>query len=81
MRWHAARGLERLLAGRRRIAMQYSPQCAVPYVAMVDAARWNWWRDGVEVASSANLIQFFEAADQAKLESHLAAGVSGRRAA
>ena len=69
-------GLERMLAGRRRIAMQYSPQCAVPYVAMVDAGTVELVREtGVEVASSANLIQFFEARwDQAKLESHLAAG-------
>ena len=30
-------GLQNLLSGRRRIAMQYSPQCAIPYVSMVDA--------------------------------------------
>src|SRR5262249_13427486 len=32
-----AAGLQTLLGGARRIAMQYSPNCAVPYVAMVDA--------------------------------------------
>jgi Xaa-Pro aminopeptidase len=43
---------------------------------MVDAGTVELVREtGVEVASSANLIQFFEARwDQAKLESHLAAG-------
>ena len=30
-------GLKTLLGGGRRVAMQYSPNCAVPYVAMVDA--------------------------------------------
>src|SRR5258708_3381882 len=28
--------LRALLKGVKRVAMQYSPQCAVPYVAMVD---------------------------------------------
>lgn len=75
--WTAQRdGLGRILAGRRRIAMQYSAGCAVPYVSMVDAGTLELVRaTGVEVASSANLIQFFEARwDQARLESHLAAG-------
>ena len=30
-------GLKQLLAGARRVAMQYSPNCAIPYVSMVDA--------------------------------------------
>ena len=49
-------------AERRRVAMQYSPKCAVPYVAMVDAGTIELVRElGVEVATSANLIQYFEA--------------------
>src|SRR5882724_4467495 len=69
-------GLRNLLAGRRRIAMQYSPQCAIPYVSMVDAGTLELVRDtGVEVVSSADLIQYFEARwNQAALESHLEAG-------
>ena len=48
-------------AARRRVAMQYSPNCAVPYVAMVDAGTVELVRGlGVEVVTSANLIQFFE---------------------
>src|SRR5215469_4468124 len=31
------RGLRLMLGGAKRVAMQYSPDCAVPYVAMVDA--------------------------------------------
>jgi Xaa-Pro aminopeptidase len=54
-------GLKALLGGGRRVAMQYSPNCAVPYVAMVDAGTVELVRGlGVEVVTSANLIQFFE---------------------
>jgi Xaa-Pro dipeptidase len=54
-------GLKTLLSGGRRVAMQYSPNCAVPYVAMVDAGTVELVRGlGVEVVTSANLIQFFE---------------------
>src|SRR5260370_18867800 len=55
-------GLAKLLAGSQRIAMQYSPLCAIPYVAMVDAGTIELVRScGVEVFSSANLVQTFEA--------------------
>ncbi len=69
-------GLRRLLLGIERVAMQYSPQCAIPYVAMVDAGTVELVRGlGVEVASSAELIQHFEARwTPEALESHLEAG-------
>jgi Xaa-Pro aminopeptidase len=69
-------GLGKLLAGCGRIAMQYSPQCAIPYVSLVDAGTLEQVRNlGIEVASSADLIQQFEARwDQAKLASHMEAG-------
>jgi Xaa-Pro dipeptidase len=55
-------GLKAILGGGRRIAMQYSPNGAVPYVSMVDAGTVELVRGlGVDVVSSANLIQFFEA--------------------
>jgi Xaa-Pro aminopeptidase len=56
--------------------MQYSPLCAIPYVAMVDAGTVELVRSlGVEVASSAELIQAFEARwTPEALESHLEAG-------
>ena len=51
-----------LLDGRRRIAMNYSPQCAIPYVSRVDAGTVELVRSmGVEVVSAADLIQRFEA--------------------
>ena len=69
-------GLTRLLRGCRRIAMQYSPHCAIPYVAMVDAGTVELVRSlGAEVVSSADLIQYFEARwDEVKLASHMEAG-------
>jgi Xaa-Pro dipeptidase len=68
-------GLQRLLANSRRVAMQYSPRCAIPYVSMVDAGTIELVRGaGVDVASSAELIQHFEARWNAQaLESHLEA--------
>lgn len=69
-------GLRRMVGTARRVAMQYSPDCAVPYVAMVDAGTVELIRGlGVEVATSANLIQFFESRwNQRQLENHLEAG-------
>lgn len=69
-------GLRELLSGCRRVAMQYSPSCAIPYVSMVDAGTVELVRSlGMEVSSSADLIQYFEARwNQAKLECHLEAG-------
>jgi Xaa-Pro dipeptidase len=68
-------GLRELLQGARRVAMQYSPDCAVPYVAMVDAGTVELVRKlGVEVASSANLIQYFESRwTREQLDMHLEA--------
>jgi Xaa-Pro aminopeptidase len=60
----------------KRVAMQYSPRCAVPYVAMVDAGTVELVRDlGVEVVTSAELIQEFEAClNVAQFATHIEAG-------
>jgi len=55
-------GLKRLLDGVTRVAMEYSPKCAIPYVARVDAGTIELVRQsGVEVVSSGDLIQRFSA--------------------
>jgi Xaa-Pro dipeptidase len=55
-------GLQELLSGAKKIAMEYSPRCAIPYVSTVDAGTLELVRStGIEIASSANLIQYFEA--------------------
>ncbi len=68
--------LAQLVNGARRLAMQYSPQCAIPYVAMVDAGTIELIRElGVEIASSADLVQYFEARwTRRQFESHIEAG-------
>jgi Xaa-Pro dipeptidase len=69
-------GIRALVGPSKRIAMQYSPNCAVPYVAMVDAGTIELIRGlGVEIATSANLVQYFEARwSKEQLEGHLEAG-------
>jgi len=68
--------LAKLVSGAKRIAMQYSPECAVPYVAMVDAGTIELVRaTGVDIATSANLIQWFDARWTAEQrDSHFEAG-------
>jgi Xaa-Pro dipeptidase len=69
-------GIRQMLAGCRKIAMQYSPNCAIPYVSLVDGGTIELVRGtGVEIATSANLIQLFESrwsTDQ--FEMHMEAG-------
>ncbi|MEZ5352671.1 MAG: M24 family metallopeptidase [Bryobacteraceae bacterium] len=69
-------GLRTMLDGCRRVAMQYSANNAVPYVSMVDAGTVELIRGlGVDVVTSADLIQLFEARWTAhQLETHREAG-------
>lgn len=68
--------LEQMLRGRRRLAMQYSPNNLIPYIGLVDAGTVEMVRSlGVEVVSSADLVQAFEARwSPEALASHLEAG-------
>lgn len=50
-----------ILAGCRIIAMEYSPHCAIPYVSCVDGGTIEMVTSlGVEVVTSANLVQYFQ---------------------
>jgi Xaa-Pro dipeptidase len=64
------------LAGARRVAMEYSPENANPYVATVDAGTVELVRSfGPEVVSSAAIAQRFEAVlTPSQIESHREAG-------
>ena len=68
-------GLTRLLEGMRRVAMEYSPRCAIPYISRLDAGTAEAIRArGVEILSSGDLVQQFEATwTAAQLASHRAA--------
>ena len=63
LRWGELKSeLARLLRGHDRVAMQYSPECGIPYVSRIDAGTVELVRStGVEVISSGDLIQLFEA--------------------
>lgn len=55
-------GLRELVGSVRKVAMEYSPACAIPYVSRVDAGTVEAVRaQGVEVVSSGDLVQRFEA--------------------
>jgi Xaa-Pro dipeptidase len=68
--------LKQALGGAKRIAMQYSPNANIPYVAMVDAGTVELIRSfGYQVVSSADLVQTFQAVlDEAQFASHVEAG-------
>lgn len=70
------KNLGKILGPAKRVAMQYSPKNAIPYVSLVDAGTVELVRSlGVKVVSSADLVQKYEACWSAEqLESHLAAG-------
>ena len=75
--WRELRNeLGRILAGKKRVAMQYSPHCMIPYISLVDAGTVELVRSlGVEVASSGGLVQDFEARwSPEQLKMHLEAG-------
>ncbi len=76
LRWQELEaGVGQLLDGAKRIAMEYVPRNANPYVSRVDAGTVELVRSfGVEVVSSGDLVQQFEACwDDAQWAMHLEA--------
>lgn len=54
-------GLKQILSGMRTVAMEYSPDNAIPYISKVDAGTVEMVRKtGVHVVSSMDLTQYFE---------------------
>lgn len=70
-----AAGLETMLAGARRLAMQFSPNNDIMYVSMVDAGTVDFLRGlGKEIVSSADLVSQFEAVlTEEQMATHAAA--------
>ena len=70
-----ASGLKTVLGGMKRIAMEYSPSNAIPYISRVDAGTVEAIRAlGADIVSSGDLVQRFEAVWSAEaLRSHRAA--------
>ena len=71
-------GIENLLQNQKKIAMQYSPNNALPSVSLVDAGTVEFLRSlGKQILSSADLVSQFEAvltADQ--IATHTAAQIA-----
>lgn len=73
--------LQETLAGLRRIAMETSPRGQVPYVSYVDAGTVERVREcGVEIVSSADLLQYFAMWDEQDQQAHLKAVAGVMRA-
>lgn len=70
------KGVARLLRGAKHVAMEYSRNNDIPYVGLVDAGTIELVRKcGPKIASSADLVQQFEAAwTPEQFASHQAAG-------
>lgn len=68
-------GIESLVNGRSKIAMEYSPRNANPYISKVDAGTIELVRSfGAEIVPSGDLIQSFEATwDDEQWQMHLEA--------
>ena len=65
-------GLGHIVQGMKRVAMEYSPRAAIPYVSRVDGGTIELVRSlGVDIVSSGDLIQQFESRwDDAAIASH-----------
>jgi Xaa-Pro dipeptidase len=77
LRWQEFEaGVQSLVQGCRRIAMEYAPRGGNPYVSRVDAGTVELVRSfGPEITSSGDLIQQFEAVwDEEQWRLHLEAG-------
>jgi Xaa-Pro aminopeptidase len=83
LRWQELEaGVGSLLEGARRVAMEYVPRNANPYVSRVDAGTVELVRSfGVEVVPSGDLVQLFEACwDDSQWAMHLEAAQHTRSA-
>jgi Xaa-Pro dipeptidase len=71
-------GLDALLKGTKVVAMEYSRGNAIPYLSRVDAGTAEAIRErGVEIVSSGDLVQQFEATwSAAQLDTHVRASES-----
>ena len=76
LRWQELEaGVQGLLKGAKKIAMEYVPRNANPYVSRVDAGTIELVRSfGIDIATSGDLIQLFEACwSDAQWDMHLEA--------
>ena len=65
-------GVAEVLRGSKVIAMEFSPECSIPYLSRVDGGTVDFIRRiGMRIVSSGDLVQRFEAAwDAAQIATH-----------
>lgn len=83
LRWQELEsGVQALVSGFRKVAMEYVPRNANPYVSRVDAGTVELVRSfGADIVPSGDLIQLFEACwDQEQWQMHLEAAKHTRSA-
>ncbi len=83
LRWQELEaGVAELVKGAKRVAMEYVPRNANPYVSRVDAGTVELVRSfGVEVLPSGDLVQWFEACwDDEQEKTHFDAAIHTRSA-
>jgi Xaa-Pro aminopeptidase len=70
--------LKDMLSDCKTVAMEYSPECAIPYISCVDAGTIELLRGiGLKVVSSADLVQEFQSKWNAQqVESHSRAALA-----
>ena len=68
-------GVAEVLRGSKVIAMEFSPECSIPYLSRVDGGTVDFIRRiGMRIVSSGDLVQRFEAAwDAAQIATHRSA--------
>jgi len=55
-------GVQQILGDAGRIAMEYSPKNAIPYLSKIDAGTFEYLESfGVEIVTSGDTVQYFEA--------------------
>lgn len=74
--WQSLEGdIKKILAGAKSIAMEFSPNNAIPYISRVDAGTIDFIRSlGIKVVSSGDILPYFTAVlDRQQAESHIRA--------
>jgi Xaa-Pro dipeptidase len=79
LRWQTLEEtLKEVLKGFKKVAMEYSPRAAIPYISRVDGGTVDLVRSaGVEVVSSAPFLQYYTSVlDRGQVESLVEAGTA-----
>lgn len=67
--------LKDILKNYKLIAMEYSKNCSIPYISILDAGTYEILKSlNIEIVSSANLVQMFSLISEDEIKTHYEAG-------